>query len=224
MFTTTSTIRADLCRTYKPFLEQFGQIAKIDQAQLYHVHLTPHPADEVLSDHVSPATEILTLYFPANFSRKEEFVKNLKQFISTIENDSDTHTSSAGGWVEEELTIPGTSEKGTAYQCLLGWTSVEAHMAHREKQSFKDNIHLIRGDKDLKHLAVVHYHGTQINKGAGGVGDISDGNAPLVQEEVLNPQAGKQDPPKTRSDGTTTKNNDDLKGAANSLKKERAGR
>lgn len=202
-------------------LEQFGTIAKLDEAQMYHAKLTPHPADEALSDHISPATEILNIYFPANFSGKDQFEKDLKQFIATIENDSDTHTASAGGWVEEEQTIPGTSDKSTMYQCFLGWKSVEAHLAHREKQSFKDNIHLLRGQKELKHLSVVHYHGTQINKGSGGIGDISAGSA---QEEILNPQAGSKNPPKTRADGTTTKNNDDLKGAANSLHKERAGR
>ena len=185
--------------------------------------MKPHPPDEVLSDHSSPATEILTFYFPKSID-KEKFESDLKKFIKTIEDDSDTHTSSAGGWIEEELPLPGSDEKCLAYQCFLGWKSVEAHMAHREKQSFKDNIHLIRGNKDLKHLHVVHYHGTQINKGAGGAGDPSDGNAPLIQGEVLNPTSGSKDPPKTRSDGTTTKNNDDLKGAANALHKERAGR
>lgn len=101
---------------------------------------------------------------------------------------------------------------------------MEDHLAFRETQAFKDNIHLLRGAKDLKHITVVHYSGTQVQKGAGGVGDLSDGGMPSVQGEILNPQGGEKVPPKTRSDGTTTKNNDDLKGAANSLKKERQGR
>lgn len=65
---------------------------------------------------------------------------------------------------------------------------MEDHLAFRETQEFKDNIHLLRGNKDVKHITVVHYSGTQINKGAGGVGDLSDGNMPSVQGEILNPQ------------------------------------
>lgn len=63
---------------------------------------------------------------------------------------------SAGGWVAEELDLPGGSEKGKAYVMLIGWTSVDSHMKYRETQSFKDNIHLLRGAKDLKNLAVFH--------------------------------------------------------------------
>lgn len=194
---------------------------------MYHTTYSPHPADSALSDHVSPATEILTVYFPADYSESDssKFVSDIKQLISVIEQNANTYKASAGGWVEEQLTIPGTSEKAKVYAALIGWTSMEDHLAFRETQAFKDNIHLLRKAKDLKHITVVHYSGTQVNKGAGGVGDLSDGGMPGVQGEILNPQAGGQKaPPKTAADGSTTKNNDDLKGAANSTKKERSGR
>lgn len=119
-----------------------------------------------MSNHVSPATEILLVHFPSNYSEADQkkFEDNVKELIGTIERDSGTYTASAGGWVVEELTIPATSEKSKAYLVLLGWQSVEAHLAHRETQSFKDNIHLLRKAKDLKHLQVVHYSGKQVNK------------------------------------------------------------
>lgn len=193
---------------------------------MFHTSYTPHPATSALSDHVSPATEILTVHFPTDYSEADQtkFVNDFKKLVSVIEENAKTYTASAGGWIEEELTIPGTDEKSKAYAALIGWTSMEDHLAFRETQAFKDNIHLLRGAKDLKKVEVVHYSGTQVNKGAGGVGDLGDGNMPSVQGEILNPQQGKQAPPKTASDGSTTKNNDDLKGAANSTKKERQGR
>ncbi|KAK5094249.1 hypothetical protein LTS08_008668 [Lithohypha guttulata] len=211
---------------YKPFLERFGQIAVLDKAKLFHAHLSPHPPDEALSDHVSPVTEILNLYFPTDYSDADQntLVENMKKMVSIIEKEATTQKASAGGWVVEDIEIPGTSEKGKCYQAFIGWDSVEAHMDFRNHQAFKDNIHLLRQAKDLKHLQVVHYSGTQVNKGAGGVADLGGDASTAIQGEVLNPIEEGKSAPKSRSDGTTTKNNDDLKGAANSLKKERQGR
>ena len=214
-------------RHYKPFLEHFGQMCDINAAQIYHAHLTPHPATEALSDRVSPATEILTVYFPSGYSQADQdtFLDNFKKLVKAIEDNADTYTGSAGGWVQEEIPILGTSEKGKAYVALIGWKSMEDHTAFREHQAFKDNIHHLRGAKDVKHLGVVHYSGTEVQPGAGGVGDMSGGALPSAQEEILNPQeGGPKHAPKTTSEGETTKNNDALKGAANSLKKERVGR
>lgn len=193
---------------------------------MYHAHLKPHPPNEVLSDHVSPATEILNVYFPLDYSESDQqkFEEGLKKVVAVIEKDARTYTASSGGWVVEDVEIPGTSEKARMYQALIGWQSVEAHMSFRETQSFKDNIHHLRAAKDLKKLHVTHFHGTQVTQ-AGGVGDMTSDNLPSAQGEILNPQeGGPKNPPKTRADGTTTKNNDDLKGAANALHKDRVGR
>lgn len=200
-------------------------IAVAEKAQIFHTHYSPHPADDSLADHISPATEILTFFFPTNYSESDQkkFEDDLKKMVAVIEKEATTYKASAGGWVVEEIPIPDTSDKAKAYTALIGWESVEAHLAFRETQAFKDNIHLLRQAKDLKKLHVVHYHGTQVNKGAGGVGDFSAADM-SAQEEVLNPQGGGKSAPKTAADGSTTKNNDDLKGAANSTKKERAGR
>ncbi|KAJ9651890.1 hypothetical protein H2198_008854 [Neophaeococcomyces mojaviensis] len=213
--------------TYKPFLDRFSDIADLkNNVSMYHANLKPHPATEALSDHVSPATEILMVFFPADYSEADQkkFEDDLKKLVAVIEKEAKTYTASAGGWVVEEVDIPGTSEKGKAYQVLIGWQSVEAHLAFRETQPFKDNIHLLRGAKDLKTLAVTHYSGTQVTSGSGGVGDLGGGNMPDIQGEILNPQESGSKGPKTRADGTTTKNNDDLKGVANALHKERVGR
>ena len=166
------------------------------------------------------------IYFPSDYSQadQDKFVEDIKKLVKAVEDNAETYTGSAGGWVQEELPIPGTSEKGKAYAAFIGWTSVEAHMQFRETQAFKDNIHFLRGAKDLKKLTVVHTSGTEVQPGAGSVGDMSGGALPSAQEEILNPQAGGTASVKTTADGATTKNDDDFKGAANSQKKERQGR
>lgn len=205
---------------YKPFLERFGQIADIDSAQLFHCHFTPHPPSEALSDHVSPTTEIRVFYFASDFNDHDGAADMVKQQVANMEKEAKSHTASAGGWTEEEVSIPGTSDKGKAYVALIGWQSMEAHMEWRATPAHEENLKIMDKYKDqIKHHSVTHFSGTQVQKGAGGVGDVT-GDA---QEEILNPQDGGKSAPKTRTDGTTTKNNDDLSGAANSNKKSRVG-
>lgn len=158
-------------RAFKPFLGRFDQMVHLDQALLVHAHYTPHPASAVLSAHVTPATEILTCYFPNDYSPSDQtaFDEVFKTFIAAVERDaSSTHTASARGWIQEEVPVPGSSEKAKAYSALIGWRSVEDHMAYRETQSFKDHIGLLRNAKDLKRLAAVHYSGTLVEQGASG--------------------------------------------------------
>ena len=218
--------RSQFDSTYKPFLDRFGNIAHLDKAQMYHANLTPHPASQVLSDVNTPACETLVVYFPSGYSQadQDKFEEDMKKFVKVVEDNADTYTGSAGGWIKEELPIPGTEDKGKAYAAFIGWTSVQGHLDFRETQPFKDNVHLLRGAKDLKKLTVIHTSGTEVQPGAGGIGDMSGGALPSAQGEVLNPQGGSKVAPKARSDGTTVKNNDDLKGAANSTKNERQGR
>ena len=202
-------------------------MTEISQAQLYHTHLTPFPATEALSDRVSPSTEILMVYFPSDYSQadQDKFVEDFKKLVKAIEDNADTYRGSAGGWVVEDIPIPGTSDKGKAYSAFIGWRSMEDHMQFRDTKTFKDNAHWLTDAKELKHFTMVHYGGTEVQPGAGGVGDMSGSALPSAQEEILNPrEGGVKGAPKTTADGTTTKNNDALKGAANALHKDRAGR
>lgn len=120
----------------------------------------------MLSKQSSPATEIITAYFPTDYSDADQktFEEGAQKLFTTVEQNADTYKGSASGWIVEELTIPGTSEKAKAWSGIIGWTSVEAHLDFRKTQAFKDNSHHLRGAKDLKHIEVVHYHGTQVDK------------------------------------------------------------
>jgi len=121
---------------------------------LYHVHFEPFPPSVAFSE----ATEFITAYFPADYSSEDQqtFHDSMKKFGAIVKSAWEGCRGSVGGWVAEELEDPKTSEKAKAYIALIGWQSVQSHMDFRETQSFKDNIHVLRGAKDLKNVAVVH--------------------------------------------------------------------
>lgn len=131
--------------------------------QMYHADVTPDPKS-VLDKTKSPATEILVMYFPLDYSQadRDKFDGDIRKLYKVVEENSTDYTASAGGWVIEELTIPDTDEKALAYAGFIGWSSVQAHLDFRSTQAFKDNIHLLRGAKDLKKFNVVHYHGSKV--------------------------------------------------------------
>lgn len=149
---------------YGPFVDSLKSVADLSTLQMYHANFKPHPPSQVLGRSTSPATEILLVYFPTDYSKEDQdkFEADIQKLIAVIKQHSDKYTGSAGGWVLEELTIPGTEEKAKVYSANLGWKSVEDHLDFRGTDAFKENIHLLRGAKDLKKLTVVHYHGNEV--------------------------------------------------------------
>jgi heme-degrading monooxygenase HmoA len=87
---------------------------------------------------------------------KDKVANSVAFFISVFEKEAKNYKGSATGWVEEDIDIPGTDEKGKAFVLLVGWTSVEAHQEFANTQAFKDNIHHIMGVKDMKKIEAVH--------------------------------------------------------------------
>ncbi|RMZ80855.1 hypothetical protein DV737_g2812, partial [Chaetothyriales sp. CBS 132003] len=116
----------------------------------------------------TPATETLLAFFPSSYSQadQDQFEADFKNFVSALETHAaDVYTATASGWVVEELPIPNSEsldEKGKAFIAFIGWTSVQAHLDFRNAQAFKDNIHWLRGAKDLKGIKVVHVASTLV--------------------------------------------------------------
>ena len=105
---------------------------------MLHANLTPHPATAALGT-ASPVTEVLTAYFE---KEDNDFAAKATQLTKAISENADGFKGAAGGWVIEDVEYEG--KKGKAYVAMIGWESVEAHMAFRETTAFKENIHLIR--------------------------------------------------------------------------------
>jgi hypothetical protein len=70
----------------------------------------------------------------------------------------------ASGWAEEEVDHPDSGEKSRLYNACIAWKSVQAHVAYRNSQTFKDNIHLLRGAKDLRGAKVWHVSTKEVLK------------------------------------------------------------
>ncbi|RMZ87824.1 hypothetical protein DV736_g4959, partial [Chaetothyriales sp. CBS 134916] len=152
---------------YKLFIENFGQIVDISKGVLYHAHLSPHPPTRAISQPTTPATETLVAFFPSSYSKadQDKFEEDFKNILSALEtHGADISTSTASGWVVEELPIPNSesNETGKAFVALIGWISVQAHLDFRNTQAFKDNIHWLRGAKDLKGVKMVHIASTLV--------------------------------------------------------------
>lgn len=106
---------------------------------MLHATFTPHPPSAALGP-ASPVTEVLTCYLE---TEDPGFESKAKQLVKAI-SDNEGFKAASVGWVVEDVEYEG--KKGKAYVALVGWESVEAHMACRETQAFKDNAHLIRED------------------------------------------------------------------------------
>jgi hypothetical protein len=140
-------------RGYKAFLD--GAVEQCEKPpHFYHVHFEPFPPTAAFAE----VTEFIEAYFPADYSAEDQktFHENLKKFGSIVKSNWEECRGTAGGWVAEELDDPKSGNKAKVYVCLIGWKSVDSHMRFRETQSFKDNIHLLRGGKDLKNVVMVH--------------------------------------------------------------------
>jgi hypothetical protein len=59
-----------------------------------------------------------------------------------MSKNSTGYLDSTGGWVVEDLAYDG--QPGKAYVAVVGWESIQAHMAYRETQAFKDIISEVR--------------------------------------------------------------------------------
>lgn len=123
---------------------------------IQHVHFDPHPPSDPLK--LGGATEVLSIFFPASYSDEDQntFEARVKKFVEIVKADTPDVKAIAGGWADEEVDIPGTEGKGRVYTTLIAWTSQQAHLDYRNTQSFKDNIHLLRGAKDVRGVKVFH--------------------------------------------------------------------
>lgn len=189
--------------------------------ELYHVGFQPHPATAALSDTNAPVTEILTLYFESSVD-KSKVESDLKKFVGEVESSvtDGSLKGSAGGWAEEDVENAKVGGKGKVYVAVIGWSSVEAH--NSAKKGFESSMPILRGLPGLKDTQMVHVKFTEQSGGAnGGIGIEEQGGSAnnIAQDEILNPQEPNKSAPKTRADGSTTKHNDDLKGAANEVHK-----
>jgi len=92
---------------------------------------------------VTPIVEMLTLYFPGDIDQGNVDA-TLTEFIQTIVDNAKGFLGYTSGWIAEEVEHERVEGKAKAYAGAIGWESLEAHMAYRETQTFKDDILKVR--------------------------------------------------------------------------------
>jgi hypothetical protein len=130
----------------------------------YHVQFKPHSSTAALSVTSALTIEIVTMWFPTSYSKKEmnKAAESAEILLVVFEKEAENYRGGATGWVHEDINIPGTDDKGKAFVMLLGWTSVKAHEDFTNTQAFKDNIHHVMSVKDLRKIEAVHTSLTEV--------------------------------------------------------------
>jgi hypothetical protein len=121
---------------------------------VFHARFQPHPPNILAS---APVTEVMTSYFPIDYSAEDQkqYDTGTRAFLGACQMIAGGPLSSSAGWVEEMLESEG-GEMAKAYVALLGWESVEHHMAFRETQAFKELTGKMNRPKGLQKMGSVH--------------------------------------------------------------------
>ncbi|KAL8688870.1 MAG: hypothetical protein Q9218_005324 [Villophora microphyllina] len=140
---------------YAPFVKHLMSIVD-GSLEVHHAQLSPHPPSVALTG-TTNVTEVVEHYFSADISESDRssFENNLKEFVKVLEKKAEGYTGFAGGWVVEELEHKEIEGKAKVWHSCIGWQSVDAHMAFRETQEFKDNVHLMRPES--KKATTMHH-------------------------------------------------------------------
>ncbi|KAK5132848.1 hypothetical protein LTR08_008564 [Meristemomyces frigidus] len=136
---------------YGPFMKTLGAI--IGGAPILFCHADFKPEGSLNKTLSAPVTEIAVFGFDGG--PPDDYLDNVDKLRQILDEEKpDGYLGISGGVTYEEIEKDGV--KGKAAVVAIGWQSVEVHMAFRESQSFKDNIHLLRSSAksvDMKHVA-----------------------------------------------------------------------
>ena len=108
-------------------------------------------------------TEVLLIWFPSDIAQdaKDAATKRLQQFADCIEEYPAIHAINIGWGVENDFPVRDGEEgqegqKGSLLMGTIGWSSIDDHMKFRETDTFKNNIHLLRGMEDVLKMTMFH--------------------------------------------------------------------
>lgn len=151
---------------YGPFVKHLMTIIDVDTAishpnidktiSMNHANFEPHPPSAAIGR--APVTERLTLYFSADISEADikSWDQKIKKILKVVEeNAGEAFKGASAGWVVEEVDRDGVKGKAKALTGVIGWESVEAHIAFTGHPSFKENIGLLRegmAESEMHHV------------------------------------------------------------------------
>ncbi|KAK6067995.1 protein phosphatase 2C [Seiridium cupressi] len=153
---------------YGSFLEDVGQLIKTTPA-IYHVPLVPFPPTVLNNDGGRGKTavaEVMHAYFPTDIDmvQQQEVLAQVQQFLdeTTSLKPKGYSGETAHGFVLEDLEFK--EEKCRALLFIMGWDSVDSHMAYRGTEGFARTIPLVRGLPGMKGMQMWHVTNSEATK------------------------------------------------------------
>ncbi|KAG8170225.1 hypothetical protein KVR01_000970 [Diaporthe batatas] len=149
---------------HEKFAEEFGKDIVTDFPKILgghhftkHVTLTPYPHTALRA----PVTEVLLIWFPSDLAPevKDAATKRLQQFADAcLGSNGGIHAINIGWGVENDFPVRDGEEgqKGSLLTAMIGWLSIATHIQFRETDTFKDNIHLLRGIEGFVKMTMFH--------------------------------------------------------------------
>lgn len=150
---------------YKPFSKHLSAIL-LDPPRYYHARF-PRPFEHAAG---AAVTELATFHFDGG-ADAAAFEGNAARFAETLTSSAAGLRDVSMGWAVEEVEHPELQGgKGKAFVLAIGWTGVDAHMAYRETEAFKDSVHLLREGPEASEMVSARL--LRVRLACGGVADV----------------------------------------------------
>ncbi|KAH6638558.1 hypothetical protein BKA67DRAFT_588849 [Truncatella angustata] len=145
---------------YGPFNEDIGGVIQ-GVPSIYHVPFVPFPPTVLSNDGGRGKTavaEVIHAYFPADLDleQQQEVLAQAQEFLDESKkiNPKGFSGEVAHGFALEDIEFDGA--KSRVLVLVLGWDSVDAHLAYRETDDFARTIPLLRTLPRRKGIEVWH--------------------------------------------------------------------
>ncbi|KAG6361735.1 hypothetical protein INS49_009963 [Diaporthe citri] len=148
---------------HEKFAEEFGKDIVKDFPKILgghhftkHLNLSPYPHTALRA----PVTEVLLVWLPSDISQEayDAAAKQLQQFADVLSEHPVIQAVNVGRGVENDFPVRDGEEghEGSLLNLMIGWPSIDAHMQFRETDTFKNNIHLLRGMEGVIKMTMFH--------------------------------------------------------------------
>lgn len=148
---------------HEKFAKEFGKDIVKDFPKILgghhftkHLKLSPYPHTALRA----PVTEVLLVWLPSDISQEayDAAAKQLQQFADVLAEEPVIQAVNVGRGIENDFPVRDGEEgqKGSLLNLMIGWPSIDAHMQFRETDTFKNNIHLLRGMEGVIKMTMFH--------------------------------------------------------------------
>ncbi|KAK7705827.1 hypothetical protein SLS64_007775 [Diaporthe eres] len=148
---------------HEKFAKEFGKDIVKDFPKILgghhftkHLNLSPYPHTALRA----PVTEVLLVWLPSDISQEayDAAAKQLQQFADVLAEEPVIQAVNVGRGIENDFPVRDGEEgqKGSLLNLMIGWPSIDAHMQFRETDTFKNNIHLLRGMEGVIKMTMFH--------------------------------------------------------------------